>query len=214
VRLGCLGLLTLVLTFGGMTGLGWIGCQALHEPEFRLPPLEPGDGARAQRKIFEIARRGSGHRAPAEPTVLTQGELNAFLSRHLAEAAEVPFADIGLRLAGDGTVEFRGRLPLAHLTTEPPLSGLATVLPAVWLERPVWLRMRARVRLEPGAIRRERRYLRLDVREFAIGRQRLPTVLLRVLLDPRPLRVLRWPVPGSIEAITIEADQVVIRLAA
>lgn len=213
MRLGRVGFLTLSLAFGGMAGLGWIGYQALQEPEFRLPPQAPGDGARAQRKIYEIARPGPGRRAAAEPTVLTQGELNAFLAHHLAEAAEVPFADIGLRLASDGTVEFRGRLPLAHLATEPPLSGLASVLPAAWLERPVWLRMRARIRLEPGAMRRERRYLRLDVREFAVGRQRLPAVLLRVLLDPRPLRVLRWPVPGSIEAITIEAEQVVIRLA-
>ena len=203
----------MVFALGGMTGLGWIGCQALHEPEFPVARSEPGDGARAQRKIYGIVRRGAGHHGAANSTVLTASELNAFLSRHLAEAAEVPLTDIGLRLAADGTVEFRGRLPLAHLVAEPPLSGLASIVPGVWLERPVWLRMVARVGLEPGAMRRERRYLRLDVREFAVGRQRLPAVLLRVLLDPRPLRVLRWPVPGAIEAIRIEADQVVIRLA-
>src|SRR5437899_2412778 len=93
------------------------------------------------------------------------------------------------------------------------LSGLGHVLPAVLLERPVWLMIRAHARVEPGVTRRERRYLRLDVREFAVGRQGLPAVLLRILLDPRTLGVLRWPLPDSIEAITIEPGRVVIRLA-
>jgi len=217
VRVGCLGCLTLVLTLGGISELGWIGLQALREPEFELPATAPGDGIRAQRKVYQIAqvaRRGPGRSAPGgEPIVLTQGELNAFLSRHLVEAAELPFADLALRLTGDAGVEFRGRLPLAHLLTEPPLSGLGRVLPAALLEHPVWLRIRAHARVEPSITRRERRYLRLDVREFAVGRQRLPAVLLRILLDPRTLGVLRWPLPDSIEAITIEPGRVVIRLA-
>jgi len=145
--------------------------------------------------------------------MLTQGELNAFLARHLVEAAELPFADLALRLTDGGVVEFRGRLPLAHLVTEPPLSGLGPLLPAALLERPVWLRIRAHARVEPSLTRRVRRYLRLDVREFAVGRQRLPAVLLRILLDPQTLGVLRWPLPESIEAITIEPGRVVIRLA-
>src|SRR5438093_1203073 len=65
----------------------------------------------------------------------------------------------------------------------------------------------------PGDGVREQRYLRLDVRGFAIGRQGLPAVLLRILLDPRTLGVLRWPLPDSIEAITVEPGRVVIRLA-
>ena len=67
--------------------------------------------------------------------------------------------------------------------------------------------------MQQGVTPHARSEIRLDVREFAVGRQRLPASLLRFLLDPRRLRVLRWPVPGSIEAITIEADQVVIRFA-
>ena len=207
----------MILILGGVAELGWIGVQALREPEFQLPATAPGDGVRAQRKIYQIgqiARLGPRQGMPGGgPIVLTQGELNAFLSRHLVEAAELPFADLAVRLTGDGAVEFRGRLPLAHLVTEPPLSGLGHVLPAVLLERPVWLRIRAHARVEPSVTRRERRYLRLDVREFAIGRQGLPAVLLRILLDPRTLGVLRWPLPDSIEAITVEPGRVVIRLA-
>jgi hypothetical protein len=213
VRLGCLGCLGLIAILLGVAELSKVGFQALREPEFHAPIPAPGDGARAQRKIYEIARPRSGQRTAAEPIVLTQGELNAFLSRHLAEAAELPLSDIRLRLEADGTVEFLGRLPLAHLVSEPPLSELADALPARWLERQVWLRMRARVRLEPGATRRERRYLRLDVSEFAVGRQRLPALLPRILLDPQTLSVLRWPLPGSIEGITVETGRVVIRLA-
>jgi hypothetical protein len=208
--LGCLALIVILM---GATGLCWLGFQAFREPEFHAPVTAAQDGLQAQRKIYEIVRARSGRRMAAEPVVLTQGELNAFLSHHLAEAAEVPLSDIGLRLAADGTVELLGRLPLAHHVTEPPLSGFAGVLPAILLGRPVWLTMRARVRLEPSLTRRERRYLRLDVYEFAVGRQRLPALLHRILLDPQTLQVLRWPVPGSIEAITVEAGRVVIRLA-
>jgi len=117
-----------ILILGGVAELGWIGVQALREPEFQLPATAPGDGVRAQRKIYQIgqiARQGPRQGVPGGgPIVLTQGELNAFLSRHLVEAAELPFADLAVRLTGDGAVEFRGRLPLAHLVTEPPLSGL------------------------------------------------------------------------------------------
>ncbi len=175
----------MILILGGVAELGWIGVQALREPEFQLPATAPGDGVRAQRKIYQIgqiARQGPRQGVPGGgPIVLTQGELNAFLSRHLVEAAELPFADLAV--------------------------------PAVLLERPVWLRIRAHARVEPSVTRRERRYLRLDVREFAIGRQGLPAVLLRILLDPRTLGVLRWPLPDSIEAITVEPGRVVIRLA-
>ena len=90
MRVGCLGCLTLVLTLGGIAELGWIGVQALREPEFELPTTGPADGIRAQRKVYQIAqvaRRGPGRSAPGgEPIVLTQGELNAFLSRHLVVA--------------------------------------------------------------------------------------------------------------------------------
>ena len=86
-------------------------------------------------------------------------------------------------------------------------------LPASWLQRRIWLDASGRARVEPGATRRERRYLRLDVTEFAVGRQRLPAMLLRFLLNPAALRVLRWPLPEGIEAVTVEAGRVVIRTA-
>jgi hypothetical protein len=67
--------------------------------------------------------------------------------------------------------------------------------------------------LEPGVTRAQQRYLRLDVVEFAVGRQRLPAAMLRLLLNPSALRVLRWPMPEGTDAVTIETGRVVVRLA-
>ena len=216
MRLSCLGCLTLVVivTLALVGGSAWIAIRALQEPEVPITAATAADGVRAQRKILEVVRRGA-HRGnkDAEPVVLPERELNAFLSRHLSEIAELPFTDIGLRLPGGGIAELRARIELRHLMTEPPLSALAGALPASWLERRIWLDVSGRARVEPGATRRERRYLRLDVTEFAVGRQRLPAMLLRFLLNPAALRVLRWPLPEGIEAVTIEAGRVVIRTA-
>ena len=214
MRLGCLGCLTVLILMTLIGGSAWLAVRALQEPEFPRLTTNAADGVRAQQKIFDLVRRGAGRGGPGgEPVALSESELNAFLSRHLAETAEVPFSDIGISLPGGGIADFRGRLPLRHLLTEPPLSTLGAGLPQGWLERLVWLRVSTRARVEPGATRAQRRYLRLEVVSFAIGRQRLPATVLRLLLNPSTLRVLRWPMPEGTDAVTIETDRVVIRLA-
>lgn len=214
MRLGCLGCLTVLIVVALVAGSAWFGFRMLQEPGFPVVPTTAADGARAQQKIFELVRRGAGRSGTnGEPVILSERELNAFLSRHLAEAADVPFSDVGLHLAGREIAEFKSRLPLRHLLTEPPLSALAGAVPAAWLERPVWLRLSVRARIEPGTTRAQRRYLRLEVVEFAVGRQWLPAPLVRLLIDPATLRVLRWPVPDGVEAVTIEKGRVVIRIA-
>lgn len=174
-----------------------------------LPAAAPtaAEGARAQQKIFDLARG----RARAEPVVLTERELNALFSRHLAEMADAPLTSVGVRLRGDGVAEVRARLPLRHLTEEPPWSVIAQIAPAAWLERPVWLRVTVRPRVEAPAAPSRRRHLRLDVQGLAVGRQRLPAVLLRLVLPPTTLRMLRWPLPDGVGAVTIEAGRAVIR---
>jgi hypothetical protein len=64
----------------------------------------------------------------------------------------------------------------------------------------------AHVRVSPGA----RRQLSLDVEDFAVGRQRLPAGMLRVLLDPAAVGLLRWPLPEHVERVSIEPGRVVI----
>lgn len=216
MRLGCGGCLGSLLLWGLIvTGaaaivLGLV--RATEEPDAILPVTTVTDGARAQQKLYEVLR-GATRQGSGKEVVLTEAELNAFLSRHLAEAAELPLAGLGVRLVGQDVVEFVGRVPSRHVLSEPPLASLRDILPGRWLDRPAWLSLRARARLERGATREHRRYLRLDVERFAIGRQRVPSVFVRLLFSPATLRVLRWQVPETVESLTVEAGRVVIRTA-
>lgn len=196
-----------MLLLAAVGGGIWSGVRMLQEPDLPAAAPTAAEGARAQQKIFDLARG----RARAEPVVLTERELNALFSRHLAEMADAPLTSVGVRLRGDGVAEVRARLPLRHLTEEPPWSVIAQIAPAAWLERPVWLRVTVRPRVEAPAAPSRRRHLRLDVQGFAVGRQRLPAVLLRLVLPPTTLRMLRWPLPDGVGAVTIEAGRAVIR---
>ena len=128
---------------------------------------------------------------------------------------------VSFRLVDRDIVDLTGRLSVGRILAESPLTGVTDALPAAWLGRPVWIRLRARPRLESAqeqvgsedAGRTGRRYVRLDVDAFWIGRQRLPTPLARLLLDPDALTLLRWRAPSGVEAITVEPDRVVIRVA-
>ena len=220
MRLGCGGCLGAALV--GMIGVAAVGGAAwgvfrvLQTPDTPTAVGTPADGLAAQQKLYEIVRRGArrpGRAGSAEAVTLTEREVNAFLARHLAEAAELPLTDIGVRLVGGGVLEIVGRLPLRHLLGESPVSALADVLPERWLGHRAWIHLRARARVEPGGSRGQRRYLRLDVERFQVGRQRLPALTLRHLLSPSALRVLRWPLPDGVEAITLEAGRAVIRTA-
>lgn len=212
MRLGCAGCLAAIVGLSAFAGAAWACVRMLQEPDVSIATATVDDGVRGQQKIYEILRGGDGRpKGHPQPITLSERELNGFLARHLAGAAAVPVSAVGLRLVGDGMVEFKGRLPLRHLVDESPFSAVADLPPAAWLERPVWLHLRARVRTEPGASRGQRRHLRLDVERFALGRQPLPVILLRLLLSPETLRIFRWPLPDAVEAVTIEAERVVIR---
>ncbi|OGK98955.1 MAG: hypothetical protein A3E31_08350 [Candidatus Rokubacteria bacterium RIFCSPHIGHO2_12_FULL_73_22] len=208
MRLGCLGCLTFLALLAAVVGGVWIGARTLQEPALATAETSAADGVRAQQKILEIAH---GKTESTGRVVLTEREVNAFLARHLAGAADLPLTGIAVRLRGDGVVEFTGRLPLRRVVGAPLLSTLAGLAPAGWLERPVWLHVGARPRIEPPATRGGRRHLYLDVERFAVGRQRLPVALLKLSLDPVALRILAWPLPDGIGWVTIEAGQAVLR---
>jgi len=167
------------------------------------------DGIRAQQKIFEIAR-GEPPRRGGRPhqVIVTEAELNRFLSKHLVEVARMPVVFSAIHLAGDGVVEFKGLLPLRDLVSA---SLAANLVPTTWLDRQVWLHLNARASLVVGANRSQRRYLRFDVQRLAIGRQPLPGLLLRLLPSPGLQGLLRWRMPESVEGITIEPGAVVIK---
>jgi hypothetical protein len=196
-----------------LLGLGgaalWAGSRLAQEPDVPVAEGSAEDGARAQQKIFDLIRgEAPNARGRSHEVVLTEAEISSFLSKNLVEAAGMPVTVRAVRLAGDGVVEFKGALPPREL-----LSGVlgASLVPSPWLDRRCWLHLEAKASLELGTGRRQRRYLRLDVQRFAIGRQRLPGTLLRLLAGPRVQELLRWRMPESVEGLTINPGTLVIK---
>jgi hypothetical protein len=213
VRSGCVLVIGGIVTLLGVGGAAlWVGSRLAQEPDVVAAQGSPEDGLRAQQKIFELIR-GEDSRARSRPhqVVVTEAELNRFLSKNLVEVAKMPVAVRAVRLAGDGVIEFKGLLPLRDLLSASPLMPLENIVPAAWLERQVWLHLNARASLELGAARSQRRYLRFEVLRFAIGRQPLPGAFLRLLPNPAVQALLRWRIPESVEGLTIDPGAVVIK---
>jgi hypothetical protein len=203
---GCLGTMAALALVAVLVG-GAVGAtvRMLAQPDVSAPTTTAADGARAQRKLFDLARQSRR----GQTVILTEAELNALLARHLVLARGVRLATPSVQLIGGDRFVLHVQSPLRQLFDEASLSAVAEVMPARWQTRPVWLRVGARLRLEEGP----RRQLRLDVDEFAVGRQRLPAQAVRLLLDPATVGLLQWPLPEHIEHVGIEPDRVVIQTA-
>jgi hypothetical protein len=213
MRLGCLSIILLVF-LGAAGGAAWAGRRALQEPEISANLGTADDGLKGQQKIFQIARSEADRpRGRSRSVVVTEPELNAFLSRHLSETEKIPLTIATVRLLGDGRIELKGRLLARHLLAAWPVARAAELLPQPSRERPLWLHLGARASLEVGTARGQRKYLRLEVERFALGRQPLPRAFLSLLVSPETLNLLRWRIPGSVEGITIEPGAVVVRVA-
>jgi hypothetical protein len=213
MRLGCTSIVALMIV-GTVAGAVWAGRRLLQEPEISANLGTAEDGLRGQQKIFEIARAESDRpRGRTRRVVLTESELNGFISRHLAEASKIPVSIRAVRLTGDGRVELKGRLPVRQVVAAWPLVPFTELLPRRWQDRHVWLHLWARASLEVGAARGQRRYLRLDVERVAMGHQPFPRNLLSALASQETLSLLRWRLPDSVDGMTIEPGSVVIRIA-
>jgi hypothetical protein len=213
MRLGCGCLLATLLLIGSAVGLAWAAYRSLQRPDLAAVSTSAEDGRRAQEKIYEISKRLHGERSTRQhgPVVLTEGEVNAFLARHLVEAADVPLSEFRVRLGSGERADVAVRTRLQSLVAESPLGALATAIPSRWLDRPAWISLGCRVRVEVAE--HDRRYLRLDPEEFAIGRQPLPAFLARLVLDPGTVRFLRWRLPAGIEDVRVEQGRAVVRTA-
>ena len=183
----------------------WGAVLVWQSPDVPVLVASAEDSARAQHKLFQLLNRGRGKVVGA--IVFTEAEVNALVSRQLA--GQIPLSSPRVRLLAGDSVELFGRVTARRLLVDSPLSWLADLLPSRWGNREVWLRIRAHAALEPGT----RPRLRFEPTEFAVGRLPLPTLMVRLLLDPGTLAIFRWSLPEDVEAVTIEAGRATIRVA-
>lgn len=217
MRLGCVGclLVVLVIVIFGVAAAGavFFSANIFDEPEVQITPFTTSDGYRAQQKLYEIVLRDAKRSSRADPIVFSERELNAFLSRHLMDAAELSFSPISVALLPDNTIEFRGRTVLKNLMQGIPFAQIVPYLPRTRVDQPVWVRVRGRLKLERGAVRREREYGRLEVTEFALGTQPIGAWVLTLMLGRAGQNALQWQVPSVVESIRVEDGRLVIRTA-
>ena len=207
MRLGCGCLFWFAFVIAAIAALGWAGYEALADPGVPHVATTAADSQRAQEKLYSIATRSARR---GSSVVLSEAELNAFLARNLDTAA-MPLTDMRLSLAESGRFHFASRTTIDRILSELPLSAVRDAVPSAWRARPVWLHLVAVPKVESGEGRR--RYIRLHVERFAIGRQRLPGIFVRLILDPGTVRLLRWSVPETVEDVRIEPGRAVVRLA-
>jgi hypothetical protein len=179
----------------------WGTSRALRTPAIQAVRTTAEDAARAQQKLFRVATGGA-----REPVVVSEAEINAFVSRNVARE-DLPFDEALIFLHDGDGVEIVGQLPLGRLLAESPLGILSGFLPERWSARPVWVQIDTRAEFE----RAPRRQLRLDVRRVAVGQQRLPAIALRVLFEPGRLRFIRVPLPEAVADVRIQSGRAIIR---
>lgn len=218
MRLGCVGCLLVILLiviFGvAAAGAVFFSANIFDEPEVQIQPFTTADGYRAQQKLYELVLRDGQRSSRVDPIVFTERELNAFLSRHLIDAADLQFAPLSVSLLPDNTIEFRGKTLLRNLMQGIPFAQIAPYLPKSRVDQPVWVRVRGRLKIERGTVRREREYGQLDVNEFALGTQPIGAWVLTLMLGQAGQRALRWQVPAVVQSVTVEEGRLVIRTAA
>jgi hypothetical protein len=217
MRLGCLGCLCvlggLILFASLAAGALFFSANIFEALDVQPTPFSASDGYRAQQKLYEVVLREGQRSVRREPIVLSEREINAFLSRHLLDTANISFSLLSVSLLPDSSLEIRGRTTLRALMQGFPFAQLALLLPDGKLDEPVWVRVRGRLVVERGQIRREREYARLDVSEFALGTQPLSVWILQAVVRPGGQNVLRWQIPTVVESIGIENGRLLIKTA-
>ncbi len=207
---GCFALVVLVLAVLVVTGgVLFVSANILRSPDVRPVSFSRADGYAAQQKLYELVLRQAGRSGRRDPITLTEREVNAFLSRHLAEVAGVPLSPLTVRLDGDHLFA-QGQMELRNLFQGPPFAYLLPYIPDKRLDQPVWVSVRARISIDAAA-GAATGYGTVTVTEFVLGRQPINSFLLYVMLGPSGAGLFRWPVPGVVESIQIQSGQAIIR---
>jgi hypothetical protein len=204
----------LLLATAVTAGTAWVIVECLRAPDIASAPApsarEPG--LRIEYRGLEGARSMASQGKGRSTLTLSAAELSRLIARELAERGTLPPPLVRVGLRPGEPVEIAFTRPLDPLLAESPLSTIVAHAPAGWLTHRVWIDVRVAPHVEKAGPESRRRHLRLELREFALGRQRLPEILARRLVEPDVLR-LRWPLPEGVEELTIERDRVLVRVA-
>src|SRR2546422_7313960 len=180
---GCFALVVLVLAVLVVTGgVLFVSANILRSPDVRPVSFSRADGYAAQQKLYELVLRQAGRSSRKDPITLTEREVNAFLSRHLAEAAGVPLSPLTVRLDEDHLFT-QGQTPLRNLFQGPPFAYLLPYIPDKRLDQPVWVSVRARISIDAAAGGATGSGAGTGT-QFVVGRQRINSFLLYVRLRP------------------------------
>ncbi len=213
MRLGCIGCLLLIILILvvvlATAGILFLSANIYGVPEVVQTEFTRSDGYAAQQKLFEVLQRQSGRSSRKDPLVLSDREVNAFLSRHLAQSAGLPLSPLGVRFSGKEAL-VQGRTPLRNLLQGPPFAQLLPYISDQRLDRPVWVSVRGRLSVDSGIGSGAARYGKVSLTDLTLGKQPVGSWLLTVMMGPSSTYLLRWQVPPIVESIDIQDGQLVI----
>lgn len=214
MRFGCFGCLVLLVAFlvvvVAAAGFIFLSGNMGTPPDVQPTRFTRADGFSAQRKLYELVLRESGRSTRTDPVILSEAEVNAFLANHLAEAGNLPFSPLIVRFEG-GQLELRGQTVLRNLLQGPPFPQLMPYLPAAHLDQTVWVTVRGRFIIDHPRTKGGRTYARVEVSEFALGKQPVGRWLLWLMLGPAGSKLLRFQVPTIVDSVQIEERRAMIR---
>jgi hypothetical protein len=214
MKLGCAGCLILVVLLAFLAAVVG-GFFVLSGNIFEEPRLEVLDSGRAdvsatRSKLYEIVQRDAGQSGRQDPIILSEGEINALVVRHLAEKGGLRFDPFVMRLT-QGQFLLQGRTVLRSLLQGPPFAQLAPYLPTVQLNRPLWITVRGYVSVQPGEPGAKPGRASVTLTEFDLGKQPVGNWPFSVVMGPAGFGLLKWPVPGVVRDIDIEDRRILVR---
>ncbi len=214
MKLGCIGCLLVIIlilvVLLAAAGIVFLSANIYGVPEVVVTEFTRSDGYAAQQKIFEVLQRESGRSSRKDPIVLSDREVNAFLSNHLAQSAGLTLSPLSVRFSrGEALVQ--GRTPLRKLLQGPPFAQILPYIPDQRLDRPVWVTLRGRLSVDSSIGSGAARYGKVSLTDLSLGKQPVSGWLLTIMMGPSSTYLLRWQVPPIVESIDIEEGQVVIR---
>jgi hypothetical protein len=214
MKLGCIGCLLMIIlilvVLLAAAGIVFLSANIYGVPEVVVTEFTRSDGYAAQQKIFEVLQRESGRSSRKDPIVLSDREVNAFLSNHLAQSAGLTLSPLSVRFSrGEALVQ--GRTPLRKLLQGPPFAQILPYIPDQRLDRPVWVTLRGRLSVDSSIGSGAARYGKVSLTDLSLGKQPVSGWLLTIMMGPSSTYLLRWQVPPIVESIDIEEGQVVIR---